>query len=143
MDIKKSIIVVFCLYLPIKSFTQTTLEEYNYVTKGYKIQIESGLDMKKGYEFIDLGSKEVGTRKAELKALHRIKNNGDKEIAAYMVVYKKQGLKTEYICVPHPESTEEIKLMYAFQLYDFKSNTNSSERLQLIAYLLSEYLIWK
>lgn len=27
----------------------TTLEEYNYMTKGYKIQISSGLDMKKGY----------------------------------------------------------------------------------------------
>jgi len=28
----------------------TTLEEYNYITKGYKVQIESGLDMKKGYD---------------------------------------------------------------------------------------------
>jgi hypothetical protein len=28
----------------------TTTEEYNYLTKGYKIQLESGLDMKQGYE---------------------------------------------------------------------------------------------
>jgi hypothetical protein len=27
----------------------TTEEEYNYMSKGYKIQIESGLDMKNGY----------------------------------------------------------------------------------------------
>lgn len=29
-------------------YFQTTQEEYNYITKGYKIQLESGLDMKKG-----------------------------------------------------------------------------------------------
>ena len=30
----------------------TTLEEWNYMTKGYEIQINSGLDMKRGY-YID------------------------------------------------------------------------------------------
>ncbi|WP_421799825.1 hypothetical protein [Haliscomenobacter sp.] len=40
------ILIAFCSI----SFAQgTTQEEYNYVTKGYKIQQESGLDMKKGY----------------------------------------------------------------------------------------------
>ena len=34
----------------------TTEEEYNYLTKGYKIQVESGLDMKKGYSLIDMGT---------------------------------------------------------------------------------------
>lgn len=28
-------------------YFQTTQEEYNYITKGYKIQLDSGLDMKK------------------------------------------------------------------------------------------------
>lgn len=29
--------------------SKTTEEEYNYMTKGYKMQLEGGLDMKKGY----------------------------------------------------------------------------------------------
>ena len=33
----------------------TTEEEYNYITKGYKVQFESGLDMKKGYILKDMG----------------------------------------------------------------------------------------
>ncbi len=44
----------------LKSYSQTisptTIEEYNYITKGYKTMIESGLDMKKGYSFKDLGN---------------------------------------------------------------------------------------
>nr|WP_314896773.1 hypothetical protein [uncultured Flavobacterium sp.] len=32
----------------------TTLEEYNYMTKGYKVQISSGLDMKQGYKVEDI-----------------------------------------------------------------------------------------
>ncbi len=47
------IILVLCE----NSFSQsTTQEEYNYITKGYKIQVESGLDMKKGYILTELGN---------------------------------------------------------------------------------------
>ena len=38
----------------------TTMEEYNYMTKGYKIQVESGLDMKKGYFIEDMGEHKIG-----------------------------------------------------------------------------------
>ncbi len=47
-----------------KVHSQTTLEEYNYVTKGYHVQLTSGLDMKKGYEFEDIDKK--GTKCALL-----------------------------------------------------------------------------
>ncbi len=48
-----SITIIFCIASFI-TLGQTTETEYNYVTKGYKIQLESGLDMKKGYRFEDL-----------------------------------------------------------------------------------------
>ena len=46
----KKVLSIFSL-LVISSlvFSQTSMEEYNYVTKGLKIQKESGLDMKLGY----------------------------------------------------------------------------------------------
>ena len=36
-------------YLVSEKTSVTTEEEYNYITKGYQIQLSSGLDMKKGY----------------------------------------------------------------------------------------------
>ena len=38
----------------------TSEEEYNYLTKGYKVQIESGLDMKKGYALHNMGDMKQG-----------------------------------------------------------------------------------
>jgi hypothetical protein len=55
---KKLLLISVFTLQSIFSFSQnedhpygTTLEEYNYVTKGYAVQIEQGLDMKAGYEF--------------------------------------------------------------------------------------------
>lgn len=53
---KKSTLILAAAFFSVTLFGQTTEEEYNYLTKGYKVQIESGLDMKKGYEFKDLAN---------------------------------------------------------------------------------------
>jgi hypothetical protein len=120
-------------------FGQTTLEEYNYVSKGYKVQIESGLDMKKNYEFEDIDKHSTKERTAELKVLYRLKD-GKKEIAAYMIIYKRLGNPTEYLCVPHPKSEEEINDKFWKQLYD--GTNDSSNRLQLVSFLLSKRMKW-
>ena len=119
---------------------QTTLEEYNYVTKGYKVQIESGLDMKKGYEFEDVESQTTNERTAKLKVLYRTKS-GKKEIAAYMIVYYKTGNAKQYICIPHPSSEEDILHKFWYMLYD-GGNSNENNRLQLVAYLMSRTMKW-
>lgn len=119
---------------------QTSLEEYNYVTKGYKIQIESGLDMKKGYEFEAIDEKSTDIRSAKLNALHRVLPTGKKEIAAYLIIYNRTGNPTEYICVPHPQSSEEIMGKYWTQLYP--GDGDASQRLQLIVYLLTTRVKW-
>lgn len=137
---KKLFTILFVITLFITKVSgQTTLEEYNYITKGYKIQLESGLDMKKGYEIQNLDEKSTNERKAELKVLFRIKN-GSKEIAAYIVIYKRGTLPTEYICIPNPNSNAEILTKYWTQLYD--GGTFASERLQLITYLISKQMKW-
>ena len=47
---KKILLLLIVLFVSTYSFSHTTEEEYSYVTKGLKIQIDGGLDMKKGYE---------------------------------------------------------------------------------------------
>jgi len=51
--------------------TPTSVEEYNFLIKGYKIQVESGLDMKKGYYFEDVGVHEIGDYHFTIKNLMR------------------------------------------------------------------------
>lgn len=69
--------IIFILFfiLPAIAFGQnTTQEEYNYMTKGYKVQVESGLDMKKGYT---IGSRKVfgyNTYRFEFMYLYRSNN---------------------------------------------------------------------
>lgn len=120
-------------------FGQTSQEEYNYVTKGYKAQVDNGLDMKKGYELKDIDEKATQERKVSLKVLYRLKET-KKEIAAYMIIYTKKGNSSEYICVPHPKSDQSILDSYWKQLYD--GSANASERLQLIVYLITSQISW-
>lgn len=132
------IIIFFCLTsISQRLHGQTTLEEYNYITKGYKVQSESGLDMKKGYEFVDLDKVSTKIATAEMKCLYRIKDN-KKEIAAYMIIYKREGREAEYICVPNPKSNDEIMHKYSTMLWDGFSEASS--RGQLLAFIISKQL---
>jgi hypothetical protein len=51
----KKLLLLFVL-MSIPALSQTTTDEYNYMTKGYKMQIEGGLDAKSGYTLTDMGS---------------------------------------------------------------------------------------
>jgi hypothetical protein len=119
---------------------QTTVEEYNYVTKGYKVQIESGLDMKKGYEFYAIDHAESGVRTADLMILVRLKGQV-RETAAYAIVYTKEGNPPEYLCIPSPFSSEDIIIKYWEQLWN-SVDADTASRLQLMCYLLSRKLQW-
>jgi len=109
------------------SHAQTTLEEYNYITKGYKVQIESGLDMKKGYTLKDLGywglTFGAEVRNVAFKGLYR---SNETKPCAIMMIYKRTDISTGaiyYICIPHPKSDESIWK----STLDFV-NTNTSEK---------------
>ena len=90
---------------------QTTEEEYNYVTKGYKVQMESGLDMKKGYSLKELGNWSLnfgsdGTREAVFKGLYR--DNSTKS-CAIMLIYKRPSTGyTEYYCIPTIDAPQNL-----------------------------------
>lgn len=86
----------------------TTEEEYNYVTKGYKVQIESGLDMKKGYAFEELFEETNGDYNFTVSCLIR---EPKKEIAAILVKTKSSiSGKVYYFCIPH--GNEELNEKY-------------------------------
>ena len=101
---KYSFFLTALLLISSLSFVQgqtspTTEEEYNYVTKGYKIQNDAGLDMKKGYELQSFGQYNEGSYSFEFRILFRTTS---KEIAGIMVIAKSQSWgNTYYLCIPH------------------------------------------
>ena len=104
--IKNLFFVALYLLLTNSCFSQestpTTETEYNYITKGYKIQVSSGLDMKAGYTFENIDIVKIGTYTYEIKALVR---NEKQEIAALMVITKSNSSGiTYYFCIPHGNS---------------------------------------
>lgn len=82
----------------------TTQEEYNYITKGYKIMLESGLDVKKGYLIIDVKDYTTSSYTFSFKYLVREQPN---EVAAILVIAKSiLWGNTYYVCIPN--STENM-----------------------------------
>lgn len=85
---------------------KTTLEEYNYMTKGFKIQMESGLDMKIGYstnkgQKITIGSYEFNYIKFYKNTL------SDKIFVGYIVIAKSSSSGNSYTYAI-PENNSEL-----------------------------------
>jgi hypothetical protein len=109
---KKVVIVLLAFAAVCKITAQTTQEEYNYITKGYKIQLESGLDMKKGYSLTDLGhwglNHDTEKRNCTFKGLVR---EGQVKPCAILLIYQRTDLSNGavfYICIPSADAPENI-----------------------------------
>jgi hypothetical protein len=123
------ILTVFISNLCFSQTTGTTIEEFNYLTKGYKIQIESGLDMKKGYTLnkypfpaivnYNSGDKSAYKRETEFYILYR---DNDKYPAAFLFNEKRSDTGHNlYYCIPNTEASKEIKKLS----FDFFSNNHN------------------
>jgi hypothetical protein len=108
---KTLFLVLFSLTIAVSGISQTTMEVYKYITKDDKVQLESGLDMKKGYEFEDLDSHTAGIRTISLKKLIKI-NAGKRQIAVNVIIYHKEQSPNDYFCIPIPKSEEDVISAY-------------------------------
>jgi hypothetical protein len=87
MKKNRIIFLVFFVLLSYSfSFAQraTTEEEYNYMTKGYKTQVEQGLDMKKNYEVVDAKSFHSKVGNYEFDFIYLLRSD-DKSFAGWIV----------------------------------------------------------
>ncbi len=111
---KKIFIYIFLGFLCTKrGFAQTTVEEYNYLTKGYRIQIETGLDMKSGYTLQDAGTYKTSSRSCNFKALIR-KNTDD--LAGTLAIFHAANGAYYYFCIPTIGSPDELFSAYRASL---------------------------
>ncbi len=101
---KKIIVAAFTL-LALNSYAQvapTTQEEYTYATKGYKVEVQNGLDVKKGYHWVDYGKHTDGGNTLNISGL--IRDNETKPCAILLYYEKDKVDKKEkieaYLCMP-------------------------------------------
>lgn len=104
--------IILAIIFTTQSYSQTTQEEYNYITKGYKVQVESGLDMKKGYELVDLGNSGLDAGSEHRECIFKgLVRTGQNKPCAIMMVYHRTDISngvTWYVCIPSANSSEEI-----------------------------------
>ena len=113
----------------------TTVEEYNYLTKGYKIQVESGLDMKKGYHFEDVGEHQIGTYEFKIKNLIREDEN---ELAGILIItYSTTSGITYYTGIPVNNS--QLMDQYVQQVSKWHGQMMGAYCSLLTAYLSSYF----
>jgi hypothetical protein len=86
----------------------TTTDEYNYIVKGYKIQLESGLDMKKGYSLRNILQNSADGRSVVFKEL--IKD--EKDLRAIMAIFTGKNGITTYLCIPLGNDTSFLAPYY-------------------------------
>jgi len=115
----------------------TTIEEYNYLTKGYKIQIESGLDMKKGYvlknvpgyfsDKMSYTNDNLFKRESNYKLLYKDGSTKPCAILMILTVYHKSKLTgTHYFCIPTYNSNLWLNFkedLYKVYMKNYETNT--------------------
>ncbi len=105
------------------SVPPTTEEEYNYMTKGYKVQVESGLDMKKGYVMEDTSPIIRGNYEFTVKFLKRESTN---QLAGVLIVAKSNVSGNSYY-MGLPINNSELLTRYY-------SNLSQWDRAMLLEY---------
>ncbi len=109
------------LFFCLSAKSQTTEEEYLYVTYGYKEQLLKGLDDKDGYSWSTLAEfpfvnasgnllwKKSIPSKFVFEGLYR---DDESRPCAIVAIYKEKADMARkdgtFICLPHPESGQEI-----------------------------------
>lgn len=114
----------------------TTMEEYNYMTKGYKIQIESGLDMKKGYYFEEMGEHQIGNYVFNVKKLIR---ENQQELAGIMIIsHGEISGKTYHSAIP--VNNAELMKLYSADVSKWDGGLTGAY-CHLISAYLSDYIL--
>lgn len=118
---KRILLTITCVVICTLLFSQTTEEEYQYVTYGYREQLQKGLDDKDGYfwkpiiqhrfqyEVDKFFGKETHNGLFDFEGLYRL---GNSTPCATVAIYREKDNMSKkdgvFICIPHHDSTQGI-----------------------------------
>jgi hypothetical protein len=106
------IMVIIGIIITTSMNAQTTLEEYNFISKGYRFTQENGLDMKVDYIMKPLKTYQYTSTIVNISGLFRTKNG---DLAGYLFAIK-DGVLEKDICVPTEQSDSLVWRKYEISL---------------------------
>jgi hypothetical protein len=117
----------------------TTQEEYNFMAKGFKAMVESGLDMKKGYYLRDTLVLTASEGKYNIHFVKMLREK-DKSLAGIISIVKSQVWdKTYFLAIPAADQDGHIDLettlMRAIASYYWDSNAKTAFLQSLAEYM--------
>lgn len=115
----KYVIILLCL--PFICLGQTTEDEFNYVTKGYNSQIESGLDpVKKNYRIEDIPIEYTSTSGTfTFKKFIKYPDS----LKCIMMIMKLGNTNNYHACIPHPKTDNYVWIKCMKQMNAVLSST--------------------
>lgn len=110
-NIMKKIILLLLLSVGSIAFSQTTADEYKYMTKGYAVALSSGLDLKKGYTVTEVYKTEYSSYSFSFRSLVR---ESDNTLAGIIIVARSSSWgNTYYLGLPFGDA-----LLYGYYRND-------------------------
>lgn len=135
--------IILLLITATVTLAQTTQEEYNYLTEGYKEQLEKGLDVKRGYKFGE--GKQVyvsgndGKFTFDFKPLIR---EVDNKVAAISVrIQVDKAINSDiFLCIPidNPELQKQFEKTVSKKFVQWLGEAYSKASSQVIADLYTK-----
>lgn len=106
----KYLLTLFLILLSINLIAQTSMSEYKYLKEGFKVQQESGLDMKDGYVLIQSHTETVKYPKYNriVDFRYLVKTNNGIVAALQLIVKRTDTNYEEYLCIPAFNSSNEV-----------------------------------
>ena len=119
---------------------QTSMTEYNYLTKGYKLDLETGRDLKNGYKLVPLTKKfsqpvnsGVLSTVREVSVFKFIDISKGKTIALLLIQKRIDTDHTSYICVPSTKSVDAVRNKASNDFFELRE-TDSADALAAYHY---------
>lgn len=112
----KRIILAMAFIATLSAFGQTTMQEYNYMTTGYQLQVKSGQDINKGYRVerigkfaVDLSVTPKAQRISEFFTVYSENSAKPLEpIGTLVKMYKTSVANDVYFFMPNRYSSSEV-----------------------------------
>ncbi|MBD3724660.1 MAG: hypothetical protein IE891_07750 [Flavobacteriaceae bacterium] len=113
----KKIYLLFAFVFTTFIYSQTTLEEYNYMLSGYHIQKSNGLDLKNGYEFEEVLNETLNGINYNIVAMSKT----NKSFVGLIVTI---SAKDEQFYYAVPVENSDLFLKYYQELQELKTVNN-------------------
>lgn len=104
---KRTVLATVLLAIGIISYSQTTMTDYNFLTKGLKITLENGLEMKSNYNLQEVTSFKNEDTKLVLFNFYKTADQTQEPSALSLIAVREDGERV-YLCLPLTTSDDEI-----------------------------------